>query len=147
MSTPYIGFSNETLAQGKQLAEGDEVMCPGCRERHVLETGTNEGKKSNLLLFYRCGTTSFLAAVAGHSVMGRKADVSGQISDSAREFSRSNDRKVCDHGVTFDPAAARGLSAHTVRKQWPRLFGKCPLGCGFDGISYASLEHMIMGDW
>ena len=53
----------------------------------------------------------------------------------------------CTHGVTFDRDAARGLDAREVRRRWPRLFGPCPLGCGFDGIGYASYEHYIMGDW
>lgn len=72
--------------------------------------------------------------------------------------------ETCDHGVTFDAEAARkiladwrpkddvdwimGNPAHIeVRKRWPRLFGPCPRGCGFNGIAYASLEHMRAGDW
>lgn len=53
----------------------------------------------------------------------------------------------CGHGVTFDAEAARGLSVCEIRKRWPRLFGVCPLGCGFDGIGYASWEHHVYGDW
>lgn len=53
----------------------------------------------------------------------------------------------CDHGVTFDIVAARGLSALKVREKWPRGFGNCPKGCGFNGIAYASYEHYLYGDW
>lgn len=53
----------------------------------------------------------------------------------------------CKHGVTFDSPAARGLPAREVRKRWPRLDGLCPLGCGYNGIAYASKEHYVMGDW
>ena len=72
----------------------------------------------------------------------------------------------CGHGVCFDEAAARrlleetphdnrnpvsfvmGSPAHAIiRKRWPRLEGKCPFGCGFVGIAYASAEHYAMGDW
>lgn len=53
----------------------------------------------------------------------------------------------CDHGVHFDADAARSLSTHEIRRRWPRLDGTCPLGCGFDGIAYASTLHYVAGDW
>lgn len=68
-------------------------------------------------------------------------------------------KSACDHGVVFDQQACealvtevtrvRGPDAATqeVRKRWPRLFGPCPKGCGFDGIAYASYAHYIYGDW
>lgn len=55
--------------------------------------------------------------------------------------------ELCDHGITFDLKESRGLSTAEVRRRWPRLFGKCPKGCGFEGIAYASLEHYVIGDW
>lgn len=58
-----------------------------------------------------------------------------------------HDDDECDHGVTFDAEVAEGLSAQQVRNYWPRLFGKCPRGCGYDGIAYASLAHFVAGDW
>lgn len=57
------------------------------------------------------------------------------------------DDEQCDHGVTFDAEAARGLAAREVRERWPRGFGPCPKGCGFTGIAYASFKHYISGDW
>lgn len=55
----------------------------------------------------------------------------------------------CDHGVVFDEDAAEAeqLSSHEIQKRWPRLTGLCPLGCGFNGIGYASFKHYVYGDW
>lgn len=53
----------------------------------------------------------------------------------------------CNHGVTFDKKAAEGLTTAEVRKRWPRLMGKYPLGCGYVGIYYVSLDHYMYGDW
>lgn len=57
------------------------------------------------------------------------------------------DKESCDHGVTFDESEAKGLDAREVREKWPRLFGKCPKGCGYVGIAYASYAHYLYGDW
>jgi hypothetical protein len=53
----------------------------------------------------------------------------------------------CDHGVSFDYEASKGLSVTELRKRWPRLDGQCPKNCGFYGIAYASPEHYYSGDW
>lgn len=53
----------------------------------------------------------------------------------------------CDHGVSYDSEAAKGLDVAEVRKRWPRGWGPCPKGCGYNGIAYASFEHYICGDW
>lgn len=71
----------------------------------------------------------------------------GEVLEALQEPTVCNDESGCDHGIAFDSVAARGLSAHEVRKHWPRLFGPCPKGCGFDGIGYASFEHYVAGDW
>jgi len=74
------------------------------------------------------------------------------------------DGPQCNHGVTFDAEEAQRLlgewqpkddvefimgnpAATEIRKRWPRLSGLCPLGCGYNGIYYASEDHYIMGDW
>lgn len=74
------------------------------------------------------------------------------------------DPETCTHGVTFDSEEADRILASfhpknavefimgdpasaEVRKRWPRLCGECPLGCGFNGIAYASREHLYAGDW
>lgn len=73
-------------------------------------------------------------------------------------------QETCDHGVTFDQEEAEKVlgdwqpkspaefvmgnpASAEIRKRWPRLHGKCPKGCGYEGIYYASMEHYVMGDW
>ena len=56
-------------------------------------------------------------------------------------------QQPCDHGLTFHERKARYLSTAEIRKRWPRLFGKCPKGCGYEGIAYASWAHYHYGDW
>lgn len=58
-----------------------------------------------------------------------------------------NDNVECDHGLTFDQDETRGLSVAEIRKRWPRLSGRCPKGCGYVGIAYASFAHYVCGDW
>jgi hypothetical protein len=70
----------------------------------------------------------------------------------------------CDHGVTFDEEEAHKVlgewqaksdvefimgnpASRNIRRLWPRLDGKCPKGCGYVGIGYASEAHYILGDW
>ena len=73
MSTPYIGFTSETLAKGKRMAAGDSITCPTCSGQHVLEDS-----KPPMLLSYRCGDAAYLAAILGKSIMGMPSDVSGE---------------------------------------------------------------------
>lgn len=56
-------------------------------------------------------------------------------------------RTECDHGIVFDAERAKGMTAAEVQRAFPRLWGPCPKGCGFDGIGYASFAHYIAGDW
>lgn len=56
-------------------------------------------------------------------------------------------KSTCDHGLKFDSVAAKNMTSQQVVAVFPRLFGPCPKGCGFDGIGYASMEHYISGDW
>ena len=75
-----------------------------------------------------------------------------------------NEQNKCDHGLTFDEEEASKIladwqpktpvefimgnpSSAEIQKRWPRLFGPCPKGCGFDGIAYVSMNHYRMGDW
>jgi len=70
----------------------------------------------------------------------------------------------CTHGLSFDKEAAEKMldewhpetaldlvlgnpQVIAVRRRWPRLDGTCPLGCGFCGIAYASMDHYRAGDW
>jgi len=80
MTTPYIGFGNNTLRKLPKAHEGDEVDCPDCGGKHKLECFESEGKKFDLLMFYVCGGRQFLGAVRGKLVIGQKADVAGTMS-------------------------------------------------------------------
>ncbi len=54
----------------------------------------------------------------------------------------------CTHGVVFDADDASSMAtSYEVRKKYPRLDGKCLLGCGYIGISYVSMQHYMYGDW
>lgn len=53
----------------------------------------------------------------------------------------------CDHGVVFDEALAKDMTATEIKQKYPRLDGTCPKGCGYVGIAYASSMHYYMGDW
>lgn len=75
-----------------------------------------------------------------------------------------NGLEKCDHGISFDAHEASEIlgkweprddvefiagnpAAEEIRRRWPRLYGLCPKGCGYNGIYYASHEHYVMGDW
>ena len=80
MTTPYVGFGNDTLAKSVRLKKGDEVACRQCGGLHNVECGKDEdGKESDLLMFYKCGDESYLAGIAGRSVIGTHPDCSGRI--------------------------------------------------------------------
>lgn len=79
------------------------------------------------------------------------------------------EQEKCDHGVVFDLEEAKRILENTpsfssgdaavdfimgpinataeIKRRFPRLSGKCPKGCGYNGIAYASYEHYIYGDW
>jgi hypothetical protein len=69
----------------------------------------------------------------------------GQLAAACERAGAQPRGPTCTHGVVFDAAAARGLSEVEIRRRWPRLEGLCPLGCGFCGAAYASLEHYLAG--
>ncbi len=75
--TPYIGYSNKTLAALPAANLGDLIACPNCGKGHSLEKDpTSLDTKT---LFYRCKDGSYLGAVAGKLVVGAKPDVSGEL--------------------------------------------------------------------
>lgn len=57
--------------------------------------------------------------------------------------------QICTHGIVFDLDNVKRLSLQSqdIKTLYPRLCGTCPLGCGYNGIAYASYEHYIYGDW
>lgn len=69
-SVPDIAIGNDEL--GATL--GDTIVCPVCGARHPIEHGTNPvtGQPSDLLQFYRCGGTSYLAGIGGRAIPPRR---------------------------------------------------------------------------
>lgn len=57
------------------------------------------------------------------------------------------EKSNCDHGLSFDLDAAEHMTTQEIRKVFPRLYGLCPKGCGFNGIAYVSKAHYVYGDW
>lgn len=67
---PVVSFSNEELNGKPEMHPGDMVPCNMCGGEHPVTCSTGEdGKPSTMLMFYRCGDTCYLAAVAGKSVL------------------------------------------------------------------------------
>jgi hypothetical protein len=80
MGVPYIGFANTTLDKIEETVhDGDSIKCSKCGGSHKLEAGTANGVKNELLLFYTCGDSSYLAAVSGKLISGIKADIKGEL--------------------------------------------------------------------
>jgi hypothetical protein len=77
--TPYIGFSNDTLRQQRQMRIGENVKCPHCLEFHEVRGGVVKGRESDLLMFYSCGKNTYLCGLDGKSIMGTTSDVSGSM--------------------------------------------------------------------
>lgn len=73
----------------------------------------------------------------------------GEVIDLADYISEKNKEQTtkCDHGLKFDLAAAEHMTVFEIRKVFPRLYGPCPKGCGYDGIAYVSTAHYVYGDW
>jgi hypothetical protein len=106
------------------------------------------------------------------SLSGKSIDTilaEAKAAGEADRLIKNPDQEKCDHGVMFDLEAAKKILDETsedksddaaldfimgpvnatakIKKLWPRLSGKCPKGCGYNGIAYASYEHYIYGDW
>lgn len=79
--TPYVGFGNDTLRKQPIMQIGDKLLCSKCGAVHVIRGGIDQetGKETDLLMFYTCGEKSYLAAVAGRSVLKTKSDCSGEV--------------------------------------------------------------------
>jgi hypothetical protein len=72
--TPFVAFGNDELGD----LIGDTIKCPSCGEPHSVEygerifkneDGTERREPSKLLAYYKCGTSTYLCAINGRSVM------------------------------------------------------------------------------
>ena len=66
-----LAFGNDELVEYPPLHAGEAILCPHCGESHIAEAGKDAttGEEFKLLLFYRCGETSYLCGVDGRNVM------------------------------------------------------------------------------
>lgn len=79
MTTPYIGFSNDTLERQPKVAAGDTFVCPHCSKQHALEAAQDDkGQDTDVALFYNCRGKAYLGAVGGRLIVGVEADASGE---------------------------------------------------------------------
>lgn len=77
MTTPFIGFGNDTLKNQPEVKPGDKFICPTCNNEHVLFGGDNG---ETLLLGYYCEDGKmYLGAVGGRLIAGLKPDVKGRF--------------------------------------------------------------------
>lgn len=78
MTTPFIGFGNDTLAKLPQAKSGDEIRCRKCGGLHTLEMGTDKrGNPSDVILFYKCGEEIYVGAIAGRLIVDVEPDLQG----------------------------------------------------------------------
>lgn len=68
---PFVAFGNDELEKKPELTKYDSIKCAECGQTHRMECGIDQktGKESDLILFYTCGPKSYLAGVAGKSVL------------------------------------------------------------------------------
>lgn len=72
MPKNYISFSNKELAGQPILYAGGMVKCPKCKRKHKLTTVKDvNGRSTEILLFYKCGESSYLAAIDNFSIMDK----------------------------------------------------------------------------
>jgi len=72
MSTPYIGFTNETLDKLPKL--GPTAACPNCgKECEIKES------KPPMLQFISCCGKNYLVGIRGTDISVKKPDVSGEV--------------------------------------------------------------------
>jgi hypothetical protein len=71
---PFIAFGGEQLARQPRIHKGDLVTCPNCCQRHPAECALSDGEETEVLMFVRCGSVSYLCAVAGRLITGIKHD-------------------------------------------------------------------------
>jgi hypothetical protein len=79
MNVPFFETNNDSLERQPIVKEGDTVTCP-CGHDHILRGCTNEdGTHNSELLFYECGTRTYVAAIRNRSIMYMKTIVEGTI--------------------------------------------------------------------
>lgn len=68
----YIAFGNDELNVAPPLHKGEAILCPHCGQDHIVAGAINsEGEETEMLLFYQCGDTTYLAGIDSKNVMAR----------------------------------------------------------------------------
>ena len=63
-AVPFVAIGPEDLDDTQEVHAGDEILCPTCKEWHQLLAGKDsKGVDSELLLAYKCGDKTYIAAV------------------------------------------------------------------------------------
>lgn len=67
---PFVAFTDDEL--GSSVEPGTLVVCPACGDAHPLAGATDKatGEPSEMMMFYRCGESSYLAALGGQLLPG-----------------------------------------------------------------------------
>tara|TARA_Y100000310_G_scaffold297893_1_gene331299 strand:+ start:5138 stop:5353 length:216 start_codon:yes stop_codon:yes gene_type:complete len=67
-----FAIDRPTLKSQPAAHKGDTIKCPRCNDNHTLECGTDPEtqKETSILLFYKCGDSSYIAAIDNHLVTG-----------------------------------------------------------------------------
>jgi hypothetical protein len=61
---PFVAIGPDELDDTSEVHAGDEILCPTCKEWHQLIAGKDlKGVDSELLLAYKCGDKTYIAAV------------------------------------------------------------------------------------
>jgi len=80
VDVPFVAFGNDELAGRPHVQVGDLVTCTQCGESHQLQASEQilvDGTRtpSDLLLFYDCGDSAYLAAIKGALLPGLQVAV------------------------------------------------------------------------
>ncbi len=74
MTTPYIGFSNESLKDAEKIKSGNKAPCPKCGELVLVK----DSDPPMLQFIEHCGGV-WLAGVEGKYVGNKYPDCSGRL--------------------------------------------------------------------
>lgn len=68
MPSPFLAVGNDEL--GDAIREGDMIPCPKCKKEHPVLVGTDTatGKKSNMVMFFKCKKKLYLTGIAGKAI-------------------------------------------------------------------------------
>ncbi len=63
------GFGDRELANLDWVEAGDRIQCRQCGKEHILRSGSNDGKPGGVVLWFKCGETTFIGAIANRCLI------------------------------------------------------------------------------